>query len=192
MSGDDYDKHDVLYHLCRVPSDKKILPLISAITGKKVLDVGLGTGYYTKHFLGKNEVSGIDQNPHLNRLPITVVKADASSFSDKIGNDKFDVVFSTWTTEYLDEVQLLDFFKESRKVIDKQGRLIMTIILPVGLGWLYIKMAKYLKGISKYFYSTENVRKMLKKTGFRNIQITDLRARAGLPWAILVTAEISG
>ena len=39
-----YEKKGVMDYLVRIPSNKKLLPVIDNIKGKKVLDVGLGTG----------------------------------------------------------------------------------------------------------------------------------------------------
>lgn len=189
VSAVDYDRKDVMYYLCRVPSDKKILPLIAKIKNKKVLDVGIGTGYYSKYLLKQNNVCGIDQNPHLNELPVSVYKANASDFAKSVVGQEFDIVLSTWMTEYLGKNQLIRFFSESRKVLKQNGQLITTIVLPKGIGWLYIKMAKYFKGISKYYYSADQTTELLQRVGFNDIKIINLKSQVGLPWAILVIAS---
>jgi ubiquinone/menaquinone biosynthesis C-methylase UbiE len=72
-----YGKKGIMDYLAKIPSDKKLIPLISQIKDKNILDVGLGTGYYTRFLIEDNEITGIDQNPHLCKLPIKVYKGDA-------------------------------------------------------------------------------------------------------------------
>jgi len=88
-------------YLVRIPSDKKLLPLISQIKGKRIPDVGPGTGRCTRLLLKDNEVVGIDRNPHLCRLPIKVHQGDATQFAQLVETHSFDTVFSTWMTECL-------------------------------------------------------------------------------------------
>jgi ubiquinone/menaquinone biosynthesis C-methylase UbiE len=62
-TAEEYEKKTIMSYFCRVPSDRKIVPLLSGITNKKVLDVGLGTGYYSRILKKDNSVVGIDHNP---------------------------------------------------------------------------------------------------------------------------------
>ena len=84
-----YEKKDLMDYLVRIPSDKKLVPLIDGIKGKKILDVGLGTGRYTRLLVKDNEVVGVDRNPHLCQLPIKVLRAtrpNLSSWRGKIAS----------------------------------------------------------------------------------------------------------
>jgi cyclopropane fatty-acyl-phospholipid synthase-like methyltransferase len=139
--------------------------------------------------LKDNGIVGIDQNPHLCRLPITVHKGDATKLTELVGGEKFDVVLSTWMTEYLDGQQLQEFFNEARKVLKDDGRLITTIISKYGLGWLYITAAKMIRGINKYNYTGKRVTDMLKGAGFTDIEIINLNSWLYVPWAYLVIAR---
>lgn len=184
----DYDKRGISYFIFRLPSDKKIMPIIHQIKRKKICDVGCGTGYYTKILAKNNYVIGIEKNPHLSRhLKIKVIEGNAVDFSKKL-KEKFDIVFSTWMTEYLKKDDLLLFLKESLKVLKPRGKIITTIISDTGLGKLYTFLAKKIKKIDKYCYSSKDVIKFLAKAKFKNIEIIKLNSWFSIPWAFLVIA----
>ncbi|MGD0078503.1 MAG: methyltransferase domain-containing protein [Sedimentisphaerales bacterium] len=183
-----YEKKSVMDYLVRIPSNKTLIPLIDNIKGKKVLDVGLGTGWYTKLLLENNNVIGIDRNPHLCSLPIKVHQGDATQLCELTGDEKFDVVFSTWMTEYLEERQLQQFFSEAKKTLKDNGRLITTVISKGGFGFLYIAAARTIRGIVKYNYSRKQVLDMLKEAGFADIKIINLNSWFYIPWAYVVVA----
>jgi len=189
MTSKQCDKKTVMYYLCRVPADRNLIPAVCQIEGKKVLDVGLGSGYYTKLLLEKNTVIGIDQNPHLCELPITVHKGDATELAKLIENEKFDVVLSTWMTDYFNIEQLQRFFSEAKAVLNNGGTLITTVVATYGLGFFYIKLAKLLRGVQKYTYSKKQIIERLEKAGFIYIKIVKLNSWFHLPWAYMVVAQ---
>jgi len=185
----DLDKKGISYFLLRFPSDKKIIPIISQFHGKKICDVGCGTGYYTKILAKNNYVIGIEKNPHLSKnLKIKVIKGDAINFSKKL-REKFDIVFSAWMTEYLKKTDLLCFFKESQKVLLPQGKIITTIISDAGFGKFYTFLAKKIKEIDKYCYSLKDVSELLIKAGFKNTEIIELKSWLSIPWAFMIISE---
>jgi len=190
--AEDYDKRTIMSYFCRVPSDRKIVPLLSGLTDKKILDVGVGTGYYSRLLTGKNTVVGIDQNPHLCRLPITVHKGDATELAVLVGDEKFDVVLSTWMTEYLNPQQVDAFFSEARRVLVPNGRLITTMISKYGFGWLYIAAARRLRGIDKYNYRRKDVIERLKQARFARVEVVSLDSWLRIPWAYMAIAEVAG
>jgi SAM-dependent methyltransferase len=184
-----YEKKDLMDYLVRIPSDKKLVPLIAGIKGKKILDAGLGTGPYARLLLKDNEVVGVDRNPHLCQLPIKVHQGDATHLVELVGEHGFDVVFSTWMTEYLNPEQLIAFFRQAKKTLKDNGSLMSTIISRHGFGFLYIKAAKLLRGISKYNYDKNKVCEMLREAGFTGVEIINLNSWLGIPWAYLVIAK---
>jgi ubiquinone/menaquinone biosynthesis C-methylase UbiE len=188
-TAESYEKRCLMDYLARIPSDKKLLPLIAQIKGKKILDVGPGTGRYTKVLLNDNEVVGIDRNPHLCRLPIKVLQADATHFVGLVEAHSFDMVFSTWMTEYLNPEQLSTFFQQARIAIKQGGELVTTVVSKHGLGFLYITAAGLLRGVSKYNYSKSQVSDKLQEAGFKEISIINLNSWLGIPWAYFVTAK---
>jgi ubiquinone/menaquinone biosynthesis C-methylase UbiE len=175
--------------LCRIPSDKKIIPYMAGLKGKKILDVGLGTGFYTKLLMKNNKVIGIDQNIHLCKLSIPLYKGDATQLSEIVGDEKFDVVFSTWMTEYLNPEQLSAFLNEAKKVLNEQGILVSTFVSNYCLGYTYVKLATILKGIDKYCYSKKRILELVGRAGFKDIEIINLSSWLKIPWAYLVLAE---
>jgi cyclopropane fatty-acyl-phospholipid synthase-like methyltransferase len=188
-TSEQYSKKTVMSYFCRMPSDRNIFPLLETIRNKNILDIGLGAGYYSRFLIPKNTVTGIDQNPHLCKLPIKVYKGDATELVKLTTPQKFDVVFSTWMTEYLNQQQLQQFFSESKKVLKENGQLITTIVSVYGFGWFYITMAKKIRKINKYNYTRRQITELLKSAGFTNIQITNLNSWLAIPWAYMATAQ---
>ena len=189
LTSKDCDKKTLMYYLCRVPSDRRIVPLVSEIRDKRVLDVGLGSGHYTKVFMEQNEVVGVDRNPHLCKLPIKVYCGDATELSSLVGEKRFDVVIATWLTEYLTTDQLEKFFSESKTVLRNNGELMTTVISTGGMGFLYIKLAKIVRGIDKYNYTKSVIVQKIKEAGFADVEIIDLDSWFGFPWAYMVVAR---
>ena len=188
VTAESLENKGIMYYLVRIPSDRKLLPFISHIKGKKILDVGPGSGRYTKLLLNDNEVVGIDRNPHLCRLPIKVLQADATQFVGLVEAHSFDTVFSTWMTEYLNPEQLGDFFKQAKMALKQEGKIVTTIISKGGFGFFYITAAGLLRGISKYNYSKREVCDKLREAGFKEISIVNLNSWLGIPWAYVVIA----
>ncbi len=189
MTAAQYDKKTLMHYLCRIPADKRLLPAVRSIEHKRVLDVGLGTGGYTRLLLEQdNEVVGVDQHPHLCLLPITVHAGDAGELSRLVGEDRFDIVLSTWMTDYLDARHLQDFFTQAKAVLRPNGRLMTTVIERYGFGAFYTTVAKYVRGVDKFTHPRQAVRRMLCAAGFTDIEFTALRAWV-VPWAHWVVAR---
>jgi ubiquinone/menaquinone biosynthesis C-methylase UbiE len=188
-TAESYEKRCLMDYLVRIPSDKKLVPIISQIKGKKILDVGPGTGRYTSLLLKDNEVVGIDQNPHLCRLPIKVHQGDATQLAQLVEAHSFDMVFSTWMTEYLNPQQLITFFRQAKIAIKQGGELVTTIVSKHGFGFLYITAAKMIRGTDKYNYTKKYAADMLKDAGFVDIEIINLDSWFHIPWAYLVIAR---
>ncbi len=189
ITTQEYDKKTIMSWLCRIPSDRKILPLLSEIKNKKILEVGLGTGCYTKTLTQNNDVVGFDRNIHLCKLPIRLYEGDATEITKLLKDEKFDLVISMWMTEYLNTDQLTAFFAESKKALTQDGKLITTVISPYGLGFLYITLAKKLRKIDKFNYNKMQIMEKLKQAGFDRIEIIDLDSHLRIPWAYLVVAQ---
>ena len=185
-----YEKKTLMYLLTRITSDRKLRPLIAAIQNCKVLDVGLGTGLYTSILLQHNcDVTGVDRHPHLCTLPITVHAADAGELTKVVPADEFDVVLSTWMTDYLDRASLAAFFSQARAVLKPGGKLITTVIRRYGVGLPYVTAAKLIRRINKYTYRKPQVRQIAQQAGFTDIQLIPLNAWLGIPWAWAVVAQ---
>lgn len=189
MTASQYDRKTLMHFLCRLPADKRLLPIVCSIQHKKILDVGLGTGEYTKLLLEHaNQIVGVDQNPHLCALPITVHAGDAGNLSQLLGNERFDIVLSTWMTDYLDAQHLQRFFVEAKSVLHPNGRIITTVIERYGFGAFYTTIAKLVRGVDKYTHRKKTIKQMLYGAGFKQIEFIALPAWI-IPWAQLVIAE---
>ena len=156
-----YEKKGLSYYFMKKQADKRLLPYVTHIRKKRVLEVGPGYGYYTKYLLkNDNHVSGLDINPELGaNIGIKIVKGRADQLQDKI-QDKYDRILSFFMTEYLDEIQMGEFMRQSIKLLDSEGIFATTVIVNKGLGWIYITLAR-LKGIKKYCYSSKQIRNMI-------------------------------
>ena len=184
-----YDKKMLMSYFCRIPSNRVIFPILSEYRGKKILEVGLGTGYYTKLLCRQdNHVVGVDRNPHLCRLPIKVYGGDATELSKLTEGERFDLVISMWMTDYLDSEQLQTFFAESKKVLGEGGKFVTTVISNQGLGSMYVTLAKMVRGIDKHCYKKKVVLQMLGRAGFEDINVVSLNSWCFVPWAYLVIA----
>jgi ubiquinone/menaquinone biosynthesis C-methylase UbiE len=174
---------------CSMPASRKIVPLLSEIKNKKILDVGLGTGYYTRALLENNEVVGLDRNIHLCKLPVKLYEGDATKMTKLLKDEKFDIVVSMWMTDYLNPAKLSAFFAESKKVLKPGGKLMTTVISRYGFGFVYITLARKLRNIDKYNYNKTEIIEKLKQAGFANIEIVNLTSWLKVPCAYLVIAE---
>ena len=188
MTANQYDKKTFMYYLCRKPADRNLIPVICNIENKKVLDVGLGTGAYTKLILEKNKVVGVDQNPHLCKLPIKVLHGDATELSSLVADEKFDVVLSTWMTDYLNPEKLKKFFAEAKAVLSEGGKFMATVPNTYGFGLIYVTAARLIRKVNKYTYSKKQTKKLLMEQGFENIEFINLNSWF-FPWAYLVIAS---
>lgn len=186
ITGKGCDRKSLLYYLGRIPSDKQIVPLLKKIKNQSVLDVGIGTGYYTKYLIDNNRVMGIDQNPHLCRLPVNVIKGDATEIDKLVSNEKFDIVLSTWMTEYLDIDELSMFVRASKKVLKTGGSLTFTVLENRGLGGIYVALAKRIRNITKHSYNIDSVKQIVASAGLKDISTIKLSSWFGIPFAYLV------
>jgi ubiquinone/menaquinone biosynthesis C-methylase UbiE len=151
--------------------------------------VGLGTGDYTRLLLDNNTVVGIDQNPHLCKLAVKVHKGDATELSKLVGGEKFDIVLSTWMTDYFNGEKLQQFFNEAKKVLKDGGTLMTTTIRPNGWGLIYLFLARYWRRVDKHGCAKSKVVAKLRQAGFTEIELINLNSWLGIPWACLVIAK---
>lgn len=183
-----YNKKGISWFFMKKQADKRLFPFVRSIRGKKVLEVGLGYGYYTKYLIeNENTVIGLDINPELGeKIGIGIIQGKADQISEKIC-DKLDYVLSFFMTEYLNETELKKFIRQGIAVLGPQGIFATTVILNTGLGWLYVALAR-MKGIRKYCYSEAIIRKVIDRED--QISIIPLKTVFNIPFAVLVKVEI--
>ena len=184
-----YNKHSLIGLLATRYADKIIFPHIALWKNMNVLEVGLGSGKYTKVFMENNcNVLGIDMNPHLfSDSGVRVIKAKADKFNKHLEDESFDLACSFWLSEYLNPKELERYFNECWKVLKPGGQLIFTVVEPIWLGYLYCMGARF-RGIRKYCYDRDWIFRILSKNYNISASI-NLYGTLGLPFAILYEAK---
>ena len=117
------------------PCIKELLP---ALAGKKILDLGCGTGRFTFWLESEKpaKILGVDLSDNMLQLArkkaatgnssAKFIKADASSaFTD----DRFDFIFSSTLTHYLPDLNA--FFLNVSRMLLPQGQCIFSVMNPV-------------------------------------------------------------
>ncbi len=94
-----------------------ILDLAEPRTGEKMLDVGIGTGFFALEFLKRGaEITGIDVS--LNMLEI----ARRKGFENVSPGDAVDLSFPDETFDLVVSITALEFIKEPRRAVSEMFR----------------------------------------------------------------------
>ncbi len=134
--------------------------------GETILEIGFGTGYALMNIaklVGKNNhVYGIDISPKM--VELTNKKIKSRSLADRVKltcgdalklpyyNNKFDVIFLSFTLELFDTPEISEILKEIKRVLRPNGRLgVVSISKENGNSvflklyeWAHIKFPKYI------------------------------------------------
>lgn len=116
---------------------KKVMEFAPKIAGKKILDVGCGSGIFMLDFIKKGaQVTGIDYSQKMidmasdllkqYKVPKTrylLKKANATKLPFK--DNSFDMVLATGLADYLTDIEDQKFLKESARVLKKNGMIIV-------------------------------------------------------------------
>lgn len=189
MTEKNYNKKKASFYLMRKPSDKILVPYVSNIYNKKVLEVGIGFGYYTKYYLNNdNKVKGLDINPDLGINTGVEISQGLASQITNIFKEKFDYIISFFMTEYLSYQEMSKFIEQSVTLLDKGGKFSTTIILNSGIGWLYIMCAR-VKRIKKYNYTFREIESLIPNVPNLKKHIIPLNSIMKIPFAILLEIE---
>jgi predicted TPR repeat methyltransferase len=190
LDAETYEKPTLMMWLCRNTSDTVLRPMLGKIRNCNVLDVGLGTGLYTKILLANGcSVIGVDQHPHLCKVPVKVHQGDATTLTAVVGQKEFDAVVSTWMTDYLGAESLETFFAQAYAVLGDGGQLLTTVVRRCAVSLLYVTAAKRVRGVNKFCYRPEAIEAMVKKAGFDSVRLVPLDAMLGMGWAYAVVAR---
>jgi SAM-dependent methyltransferase len=161
-----YEKKTLMSVLFAAENARVIGEIVGKITKKRVLELGCGTGRYTRLYHQRNEVTCIDINPHLFAVRgVQIIGGDATRLDlllDK--KEKFDFILSFWMTEYLNQAEVLQTLRQSKGYLTEEGKIIFTFVSKGVWGRLYVLGSK-LKGIDKYNYSLRSLRKLSSTLG---------------------------
>ncbi|MBI4947481.1 MAG: class I SAM-dependent methyltransferase [Bacteroidetes bacterium] len=157
VDADDYENPTLVSRLIGKAGDNLITGILNSITNKNVLELGCGTGRFTKLYCKNNNVTCVDINTHLFKLNnVKLIEGDVTKLETLLKDDTFETVLSFWMTEYLNN----DDFKKTligcKKYLSQNGKIIFTVISKGLWGRCYVAGAK-LKGINKYNYSNSQL-----------------------------------
>lgn len=180
-----YNRKGLSYYLMRKPADHILLSYLEKIKKKKILEVGIGYGYYTKVLIkNKNKVTGADVNPELGKsIGIDIIETAANKLDVNI-KEKYDLILSFFMTEYLSKLELEAFIRQSLNLLNVNGVFSTTIILNKGIGKFYTSMAQ-IKGIKKYAYSYKDIMDLANISG-NKIRIVPLNSIFKIPFAVFL------
>ena len=123
------------------------------LKNKKVLDLGCGSGRYTKILkeLGA-EVIGVDPSEELIKIAQSEIKdvEFIKAFASKLpfNDSQFDFVFAGMVIHYIKDIN--ESFSEISRVLKPKGEFIFTSHVP------YLELAKKAKFKGKSYYELEN------------------------------------
>ncbi len=133
------------------------------IKNSDVLELGFGTGKYTKILLeNNNKITGIDINSHLFKLSnVEFYSCNCLDIDKYIPLEKkYNYIVSFWMTEYLSKNELAELFSKISSYLKPDSIFIITIISKSFWGWFY-KIGAFLKGIKKHNYSYSDIDNIL-------------------------------
>jgi len=161
---------------------QEVLKLTRNLKGKKVLDVGCGSGVFMLEFIKRGaEVIGIDYSQKmldLAKKELNFYKADKKKYKLVLANaiclpfrdDSFDLVLATGLTDYMTDNDDLKFIKEATRVLKKDGSLIVSFPAE-NSAFSFVRKGIGLKIRQKFFklppihnqFSSTKIRNFLKK-----------------------------
>lgn len=163
----------------------RVLPHISDLTGRRVLDVGCGSGYHAwrMYGAGASEVIGIDPSPRFvvqfymlkkywPQAPVDVVPVTLDSLPPNL--QAFDSCFSMGV--FYHRRSPMDHLRELRDVLRPGGELILeTLIIPPEHGQLLVPSERYAQMGNVWFIpSVPTLLNWLAKIGFKNARCVDV------------------
>jgi ubiquinone/menaquinone biosynthesis C-methylase UbiE len=96
---------------------KMILDLAAPEKGEKMLDVGIGTGFFALEFLKRGaDITGIDVSPKM------LAAARKKGFKNVSPGDAVDIPFAAETFDLVVSITALEFIKEPRRAISEMMR----------------------------------------------------------------------
>ncbi|WP_371193006.1 tRNA 5-methoxyuridine(34)/uridine 5-oxyacetic acid(34) synthase CmoB [Glaciecola sp. SC05] len=161
----------------------RVSPHLTSLTGKRVLDVGCGSGYHLFRMLedGASQVIGIDPTPlffyqfqifkqylpehNLHYLPIGI--------EDLPTTQAFDTVFSMGVFYHRPDPLL--FLKQLKNQLSTGGQLVLeTLVINGDENTVLLPSDRYAQMSNVYFLpSIAAMKKWLEKVGFKDVSLVD-------------------
>lgn len=143
--ADYYDKYGKLYHENRIKKGQLFnefieRPIIESLilnqqVGKNVLDIGCGSGIYTKLLSENNfKVTAIDASREMIKIArVFNSQNDANfintSFEDFTTDIKFDLILGSFSLGYFEDLESI--FTKINSMLNHEGKVILSSIHPV-------------------------------------------------------------
>lgn len=177
------------YDLLR-PADANWRAVLEAIVrageleGRRVLDVGCGTGRLAAALAGRSRVAGVDPEPEMlevarRRVPPEVELRQAAAEELPFGDGSFDAAVLWLVVHLLDRPRAL---AELRRVLAPRGRLVVATFDPSHFDayWLN-RLLPSLERIDRARFPTpDDLRRELASAGFGEVRIERLGQRAAI------------
>jgi SAM-dependent methyltransferase len=118
------DQYDSWYYTARgrwigETEFRLILGLLGPEPGARILDVGCGTGYFTRRFASKGyEVTGLDPDPAM----LAYARAHRAGTEEYVLGDGRRLPFSDGEFDYCISITALCFIPEERPALDEMAR----------------------------------------------------------------------
>lgn len=163
----------------------RLLPGLAPLEGRRVLDIGCGSGYHCWRMLGAGaaEVIGIDPTPlfvvqfwalqkYLRQDNIWVLPLGIEHVPAKL--QAFDTVFSMGVLYH--RRSPMDHLMELRDTLRPGGQLVLeTLVIEGGAGEVLVPEGRYARMGNVWFLpSCDTLVSWLRKTGFTDPQIVDV------------------
>jgi cyclopropane fatty-acyl-phospholipid synthase-like methyltransferase len=171
MSAEKYERKSLLWILTQAQYHQVVFPTLQEIQNESVLELGCGTGRFTKVFYKQNKVVCLDKNPHLFQLKdIPIIKGDATDLDSALNDKKFDRILSFSMTEYLSAIEIQVLFSQVSKHLVSNGTFMCSFVANQGLGSLYVLAARYIRNTTKHSYSLNFLAEAAEKAGMKIIK----------------------
>ena len=164
----------------------RVLPHLSPLKDKFILDVGCGNGYHCWRMLGAgaNRVIGIDPSPRFivqfhmikhftgEHFPIDVLPIGIEDLPEKM--HAFDSIFSMGV--FYHRRSPMDHLQELKNALKPGGQLILeTLVIEGKMGDVLVPEDRYAKMNNVWFLpSCETLLSWMKKMGFKNPRVVDV------------------
>ncbi|MEY4590494.1 MAG: hypothetical protein RL497_2570, partial [Pseudomonadota bacterium] len=168
----------------------RLLPHISNLTGRRVLDVGCGSGYHAwrMYGAGASEVIGIDPSPRFvvqfymlkkywPNTPVDVLPVTLDMLPAPL--QAFDSCFSMGV--FYHRRSPMDHLRELRDALRPGGELIIeTLVIPESYGQVLVPSERYAQMGNVWFIpSVPTLLHWLRKIGFINPRCVDINQTSG-------------